>query len=516
MNKPLRRVSVFCLILVAALMLRANWVQVVKADDYATDSHNKRAIYEKYSHPRGDFLVEGKPITSSVKTDDKQYEFLRKYEFGPMYAPVTGYISPFVDKNFLESIDDDILSGKDSRLFVRKVLDTVTNKGTRGGNVALTINAKAQEAAYNGLKDKTGAAVAIDPETGKVLAMVSTPSYDPNVLAQNDRNAVAKAYDQLTLDTDKNRKKPDTNFDPRMPMENRPIRKTYPPGSTFKLITAAAALSENRAKPGDAPRVDLKGADHTLFYPSSNEGLSEKTHPGCVGATLQRALELSCNTVFAQLGTDVGPAKLREQAERFGFNNFGKGEAQKNALYIPSRVVDSKFPAGLDAGGQTMRSAIGQDSVTATPMEMAMVVAGIVNQGRIMKPYVVDELRAQNLSVIEKTQPEVAGTAVSPEVAQQLKDMMVGVVANPGATGAPGAIQGVTVGAKTGTAQQGVANSKPPYAWFVSFAEADGKKVAVAVVIEPDSTGDIERDDIGGGKLAGPIAKAIMEAVVQK
>jgi peptidoglycan glycosyltransferase len=145
-----------------------------------------------------------------------------------------------------------------------------------------------------------------------------------------------------------------------------------------------------------------------------------------------------------------------------------------------------------------------------------MVVAGIVNNGKVMKPYVVDELRSQNLSVIEKTQPELASTAVTAPVAQQLKDMMLGVVNNPDGTGKPAAIPGVAVGGKTGTAQQGANNDKPPFAWFVSFAEANGKKVAVAVVIEPDSTGQIERDDIGGGKLAGPIAKAIMEAVVTK
>ncbi|GCD98315.1 peptidoglycan D,D-transpeptidase FtsI family protein [Embleya hyalina] len=507
MNKPLRRVSVFCLILVAALMLRANWVQVVKADDYANNSHNKRAIYEKYSHPRGDFLVEGKPITSSVKTDDKQYEFLRKYEFGPMYAPVTGFISPFVGKNLLESIDDDILSGKDSRLFVRKVLDTVTNKGTRGGNVALTINAKAQEAAYNGLKDKTGAAVAIDPDTGKVLAMVSTPSYDPNVLAQNDRNAVAKAYDGLTLDTNKKRKTPDTNFDPKMPMDNRALRYTYAPGSTFKLITAAAALSTGQFKPDTVPTVPLSGGK--LFYPNSNQFLPDSHPAECAGASLQKALELSCNTVFASVGQQVTQEKVKAQADAFGFNNFGKGS--QNPLDIPSRAAMSVFPTGLDQG-QLMRSSIGQDSVAATPLQMAMVVAGIANNGKVMKPYVVDELRAQNLSVLEKTQPQVAGEAITPEVAQMLQDMMKGVVDN--GTGKSAQIPGVTVGGKTGTAQHGENNNKNPYAWFVSYAKgADGKKVAVAVVVE-DS--DAERNEISGSGLAGPIAKAIMEAVVKK
>ncbi|MFF7248640.1 peptidoglycan D,D-transpeptidase FtsI family protein [Embleya sp. NPDC008237] len=508
MNKPLRRVSVFCLILIAALMLRANWVQVVKADDYADNKNNRRAAYEKYSHPRGDFLVEGKPITSSVKTDDRQYEYLRKYEFGPMYAPITGYISPFIGSNLLESIEDDILSGKDSRLFVRKVLDTVTNKGTRGGNVALTINAKAQEAAFNGLDGKTGAAVAIDPDTGKVLAMASTPSYDPNVLAQNDRNAVAKAYDGLTLDTSKTRKTPDTNFDPKKPMDNRAIRYTYAPGSTFKLVTAAAALSSGDFKPDTVPNVPLVGGK--LFYPNSTQFLPDSHPTECAGATLQKALELSCNTVFASVGQQLSQEKVKAQADAFGFNNFGKGTNQ-NPLDIPSRVAPSVFPAGLDQG-QLMRSSIGQDSVASTPMQMAMVVAGIVNNGKVMKPYLVDELRAQNLSVLEKTQPQVANQAITPEVAQMLQDMMKGVVEN--GTGKSARIPGVTVGGKTGTAQRGVKNSEPPYAWFVSYAKgADGKKVAVAVVVE-DS--DAERNEVSGSSLAAPIAKAMMEAVVKK
>ncbi|WP_406284586.1 peptidoglycan D,D-transpeptidase FtsI family protein [Embleya sp. NBC_00896] len=505
MNKPLRRVSVFCLILIAALMLRSNWVQVVKADDYANNSHNRRAQYEKYSHPRGDFLVEGKPITGSEKTDDKQYEYLRTYLAGEMYAPVTGYLSPFFGSSLLENLNDDILSGKDNRLFVRKVLDTVTNKGSRGGNVALTINAKAQEAAYNALKDKTGAAVALDPDTGKVLAMVSTPSYDPNVLAQNDNKKVSDAWDALTFNKDEK----DDVFDPRKPMDNRAIRSTYPPGSTFKLITAAAALSEGKAKPNEAPKVPLNG--DTLFYPSSNLGLSEKNHPDCIGATTKKALELSCNTVFAQLGVDVGADKLKEQAEKFGFNNFGKGTGADTALNIPSRVEASLFPGTKD-GGQLMRSSIGQESVAATPMEMAMVAAAIANNGKVMKPYLVDELKAQNLSVIEKTQPALASQAISSEVAAQMKEMMQGVVDD--GTGKPAAIQGVQVGGKTGTAQQGFNNGKKPYAWFVSYAELDGKKVAVAVVVEPDT--EIDRSDIAGGRIAGPIAKAIMEAVVKK
>ncbi|WP_436785805.1 penicillin-binding transpeptidase domain-containing protein [Yinghuangia sp. YIM S10712] len=501
MNKPLRKVSVFCLILVAALMLRSNWIQVVKADEYADHPQNQRAVFEEYSHPRGDFLVDNKPITGSEKTDSKEYTYQRTYVNGPMYAPVTGFKSQTYGSNLLENIEDDILSGEDDRLFVRRVIDVITGKDRRGGNVELTINAAAQEAAFKGLNGKTGAAVAIDPATGKILTMVSTPSYDPSALAVNDtaeRDAAWKSF----------------NEDPAKPMDNRAIRYTYAPGSTFKLITAAAALSSGKYKPDAATNFESP-----MRYENSAQSLTD--HPGaanCRGATLERALEISCNTVFAGVATDLGDEAIKAQAEKFGFNDFGKydftkdGADTKNNLDVPTRVTASVYPTNED-DAQTMRAAIGQQSVQATPLQMAMVVAAIANNGKVMQPSLVNALRSQSLDTIESFQEKQIGEAVSPEVAKQLQDMMVGVVQEGSCPSAK--INGVKVGGKTGTAQRGLNNSSPPYAWFVSFAEVDGKKVAVAVVVE-DPGADVERDDISGCAAASPTAVGIMKAVLGK
>lgn len=501
MNKPLRKVSVFCMILVAALMVRANWIQVVKADDYSGHDKNRRAVYEEYSHPRGDFIVENKAITGSEKTDSKKYEYQRTYVNGPMYAPITGFKSQFYGSNFLEGVENDILNGEDDRLFVRRVIDVITGKDRRGGNVDLTINAKAQEAAFNGLNGKTGAAVAIDPSTGKILAMASTPSYDPNKLAVNDLAAQTAEWDSL---------QPEKN--PSRPMDNRTIRNTYAPGSTFKLVTAAAALSSGKYQPDTATNFESP-----LRYPNSVTSLPDQAgSAACQGSTLKVALERSCNSVFAGIGTELGDEAIKNQAQAFGFNDFGKYDFTKtvdtkNNLTIPTRVSASLYPAN-DEAGATMRASIGQQDVTATPLQMASVVATIVNNGKVMEPYLVSALRSQDLTTIEQRDAKELSQAVSPQVASQLKDMMTGVVEN----GCPTAkIPGVEVGGKTGTAQRGPNNDQRPYAWFVSFAEVDGKKVAVAVVVE-DQEANIERNDISGCRSAAPIAVSMMKAVLGK
>lgn len=499
MNKTIRRASVFCLLLVLALLVRVTWVQAYQGQALADDKHNRRNLIGQFENPLGNIIVGGEAITGSEKTGGKDFGYKRTYVDGPLYAPVTGYKSQFYGSNLLENVEGDILSGDDSRLFVRRVIDVVTGKERRGGNVDLTLDAKAQEAAFNGLDGKTGAAVAIDPATGKILAMVSTPSYDPSKLAVNDKKAQDATWKAL-------------NEDPSKPMDNRAIRYTYPPGSTFKLITAAAALASGKYKP-DQPT----NFPSPIPFPNSLRTLEDQAGPAaCQGTTLKGALEKSCNSVFAGISADLGDDAIKAQAEKFGFNDFGKydftkgGADTKNNLDIPTRANASVFPANNDAGA-TMRAGIGQQSVTATPLQMAMVAAAIANNGTVMQPYLVDSLRSQSLETIEQTSAKKLSQAVDPTVAGQLQDMMVGVVEEGSCQSAK--IPGAKVGGKTGTAQRGFENDQRPYAWFVSFAEMDGKKVAVAVVIE-DS--EAQRDDISGCKSAAPTAVAVMKAVLGK
>ncbi|MBF9068201.1 peptidoglycan D,D-transpeptidase FtsI family protein [Streptacidiphilus fuscans] len=485
MNKPIRRVSVFCLLLVLALMIRANWVQGLDASALNANVHNKRTIIEEYSYPRGDIIVGGQPITKNLLVNGNYYKYRRAYVNGPMYAPVTGFDSQAYGSNLLENVENPILSGTDSRLFIGNTLDMLTGKQKQGGDVVTTIDPKVQQAAWNGLQGKTGAAVALDPTTGAILGLVSVPSYDPTSIAG------------VTSDFAKNW----TNLqnDPNQPMLNRALRQTYPPGSTFKLVTAAAALET-----GQITNIDAStDSPNPYMLPGTTTPLpNEAGDTGCTNASLNTALALSCNTVFGKLGAEIGPSRMLQEAQKFGFNNSN--------LTIPVGVSGSNFDSNMNQA-QTALSSIGQYDTRATPLQMAMVSAAIANNGSLMQPYLVSEERAANNSVVSQWQPKQLSQATTPDVAQQVQNMMINVVQN--GTGTTAQIPGVTVGGKTGTAQHGMNNSDNPYAWFVSWAKgSNGKEIAVAVVVE---NSDTQRGDISGMMLGGPIAKAMMQAYVQ-
>ncbi|GHI06369.1 penicillin-binding protein [Streptomyces cellostaticus] len=488
MNKPLRRIAIFCGLLVLALLIRDNWLQYVKADELRTQTENRRVAIERYANPRGDIIVDGEPITGSVVAKNGDFKYKRTYKNGPMWAPVTGYSSQAFDGSQLEKINDGILTGNDDRLFFRNTLDMITGKQKQGGNVVTTLNAAAQKAAYNGLKERggKGAVVALEPSTGKILALASYPSYDPSSFAGNT-NKDAKAWNSLQK-----------NNNPADPMQNRALRETYPPGSTFKVVTAAAALENGKYTSADQP------TDSPLPWtmPGTTTQLKNEGSIPCKNATMRVALQYSCNTVFGKIGSDLGNDKMLAEAKKFGF------AAEQ---FTPIRSNASVFSSGMNQS-QTALSSIGQYNTAATPLQMAMVASAVANDGKLMKPYMVSELSTHNLDVIEQTKPQELSQPLSTQNAQILQQMMETVVEK--GTGTNAQIGGgVTVGGKTGTAQHGVANSANPYAWFISFAKlSDGSSpVAVAVVIEDESA---NRDDISGGGLAAPIAKDVMKAVI--
>lgn len=485
MNKPIRRVSIFCLVLILALMARANWVQGVQADTLAGNSHNDRNKFDRYAYPRGSIIVSGQPVTKSDFVNGYRYKYKQAWIDGPMYAPVTGFSSQTYGSTQLEAIEDPILAGTDSRLFFRNTLDMLTGKQKQGGDVVTTINAKAQKAAFDGLGDKKGAAVAIDPATGAILALVSTPSYDPSTFAGGDKNVDIKNW--LALQADKNQ-----------PMLNRALLATYPPGSTFKLVTASAAFENGRFQSVD----DKTDTPDPYVLPGTKTELrnDSNTEP-CAGATLKVAMDYSCNTVYGKIGADLGKDKLRAQAEKFGFNN---------KVEIPIPAVPSYFPKNSSPDGTAM-DAIGQHDTRATPLQMAMVAAAIANNGSLMQPYLVEKEQSASLTVISQHSEHQMSQAVSPATAQKLQQLMESVVQN--GTGTKAQIDGLTVGGKTGTAQHGQDNTGLPFAWFVSYAKApNGHQVAVAVVVED---GAASSNEISGGSIAAPIAKDIMTAVLK-
>jgi peptidoglycan glycosyltransferase len=486
MNKPLRRIAIFCGLLVLALLIRDNWLQYVKADALREDPDNRRVLIARYATPRGDIIVNGKSITGHAETTTGDFKYKRTYKDGAMWAPVTGFVSQSYGATQLESLEDGILTGNDDRLFFRNTLDMLTGKPKEGGNVVTTLNAAAQKAAYNGLKKQggKGAVAAIEPSTGKILALASYPSYDPSTIAGGS-NADGEAWKKL-----------DKKNNPDDPMLNRALREVYPPGSTFKVITAAAALENGLYKTAD------EQTDSPLPWtmPGTTTQLKNEGNIPCKNATLRVALQYSCNTVFGKIGSQLGNEKMLEEAKKFGFT-----EEQ----FTPVRSSASVFSDDM-APSEVALSSIGQFNTAATPLQMAMVASAVANNGTLMKPYMVDSLQAPNVDTLEKTEPEKMSEPLSAGNAQILQSMMETVVEK--GTGTTAQIKGVTVGGKTGTAQHGENNSKNPYAWFISYAKVgDSAPVAVAVVVQDDKA---VRENISGSGLAAPIAKSVMEAVI--
>ncbi|KUL26749.1 penicillin-binding transpeptidase domain-containing protein [Streptomyces regalis] len=479
MNKTIRRASVFALLLVFALLVRATWVQFYEGQALANDKDNRRNTIALYSEPLGNIVVGGEAITGSAPTKSGDLAYKRTYTDGALYAAVTGYSSQAYGATQLEGIYQDLLDGSDNRL--KSVMDTITDKRADPGNVITTIDPDVQKAAYDALGGNKGAAVAIDPTTGKILAVVSTPSYDPSKITTGDKDV----WEQLTKSADK-------------PMTNRALRQPLPPGSTFKLVVAAAALED-----GLYSSVDEK-TDSPDPYPlpqSTDKLTNENPSAPCENASIRVALRYSCNNVFGSLAVDLGQDKVRAMAEKFGFND----EEQD----VPVRAYTSVYPSGMD-GAQTALSGIGQFDVTATPLQMAMVSAAIANDGKLVSPHMVSQITDGGGDVLENYD-DSAGTEeiISSDTAEQLQSAMQTVVEK--GTGTNAQISGATVGGKTGTAQHGENNSKTPYAWFTSYGKADGKEVAVAVVVEQSNAA---RSEVSGNGLAAPVAKKVMEAAL--
>jgi penicillin-binding protein A len=487
-NKPIRTMAIACLALFLALLLNSTYLQYIRADELNSRNDNKRVRDAEFSRERGAILVRGTSVAESVPVDD-QFEFQRRYPQPLKYGHLTGYYSYTYGRNAVELTQNDILSGSDPRLFVNRVVDMFGNTQPKGGDVTLTINPQAQNAAYDGLRalggpNIKGSVVALDPSTGAILAMVSSPAYNPNDLSSHRLSAISEAWKKL-------------NDDPARPMLNRGIQEVFPPGSTFKLVTAAAALSSGQYTP-----QSMVPGTATLDLPLTDNVLPNVTGTNCGGdrVTLTQALMVSCNTAFGWLGMELGDDALREQAEKFGFGDRYLTDLNGQAV--------SRFPADADEP-QTAYSAIGQFDVASTPLQMAMVTAGIANGGTVMRPYLVDEIRSPNLDVLDKANPEPYRSAVSSSVARDLTQMMIETVDSGTATTAQ--ISGIKVAGKTGTAQTSA--DRNPYAWFVSFAPADNPQVAVAVLVEDAG---VERNAITGSGLAAPIAKRVMEAVINR
>ena len=489
MNTSLRRISMAFMGLVVLLLGNVTLTQVFRADGLRSDPRNQRVLLDEYSRQRGQITASGQLLAYSVATSGR-YRYLRVYPDPFAYAPVTGFYSLRFSSSGLERAEGPVLNGSDQRLFGRRLADFFTGRDPRGGNVDTTIVPRVQLAAWQAMSRGCpdgcrGSVVALDPATGKVLAMVSAPSYDPNLLASHDTDAQGEVWRQL-------------RDDPESPLTNRAIAERYPPGSTFKVITAAAALESG------LPDTEPLTAAARIPLPDSTLSLENYGGEPCgpaPAAPLREAFEKSCNTAFVELGLRLGGDTLRRTAEAFGFDSPQPP--------IPLQVAESTVGPLPDAAAVGM-SAMGQKDVAVTPLQNAMVAAAIANSGVAMQPYLVESLEGPDLSAVAETAPRPQRRAVSAQVAAKLTDLMI---AAEKFTQQDGAIPGVQIASKTGTAEHGTdPRNTPPHAWYIAFAPAQNPRVAVAVLVEDGG----DRLSATGGALAAPIGRATIAAALQE
>ncbi|NUS74538.1 MAG: penicillin-binding protein 2 [Corynebacteriales bacterium] len=477
MNAPLRRVAIAIFVLFGLLFANLNYVQYIRGDELRNDPRNRRVALSEYSTQRGAIVVDGAAVASVEKTKGP-LKYLRTYPAGELYAHTTGYKSPIYGESSVESAEESMLNGTDDRLFVRRVSDMLTGRKAKGANVVLTLEPDVQKAAFDALAGQKGAVVALDPRTGAVLASVSGPTYDPNPLASHDEDVAEKAWR-------------DYNNDPNKPMLNRALNETYPPGSTFKVVMTAAALKEGYTADTQVPSPLQYTPEQTTKHIQNYNGRS------CGGSevSLKQALTVSCNTSYAMLANELGADKVRDQAREFGFED--------KELRCPTRVSESKLGPMSDPPALA-QSGIGQRDVRMTPLQGAMIASAAANDGELKKPYLVSEIQAPDVSIISKTRVETMSEPMSSSQAKELREMMNSVVDN--GTGTAAQIDGVEVGGKTGTAEDG--DARQDHEWFIGYAIVDGTPVAaVAVVLENAGTSSAEAADIAGTVMESIVAQ---------
>jgi penicillin-binding protein A len=483
--------------MMVVLLANDTYVQVIEAHSLATNSLNQRRLINEYSTQRGMIMAaNGQVLATSVATNDA-YKFLRQYPGGSPYADVTGFYSMNYGAGGTENAENTVLDGTDDKLFVQRLSNLITGRTPQGGNIQLTIDPKIQNAAYSTLTKNgfTGAAVAIQPSTGQILAMTSTPSYDPSGLGSHDDTTQTKTWSGA-------------NAGDPAPMMNQPVNAAYQPGSTFKLVVATSALSnhvsdENTPNLPSDPKITLPGTSATL------SNFDNETCPESVNGqvSMKTAIAYSCNTAFATLAGKVGAPALSAQAAKFGFG-------QK--LSIPLSVTPSCV--GPVTGGNCLnipngtpglfQSGIGQLDVQETPLQDAMIAATIANGGKEMYPQLVKSILGPDLSTVQGFSSKVLNDDVmSGDVSAQLTDMMLSAEQHAGTANKN---PGVQIASKTGTAEHGTSpKDTQPYGWYVAFAP--NKDIAVAVVVT--AGGSLDAATVGA-KVAGPVGRAMINAGV--
>jgi peptidoglycan glycosyltransferase len=483
-SRQIQRLGLALMALFVALFAQLNYVQVVRADKLNHDPRNTRAATRDFARPRG-FIqaADGAVVATSAPVDDV-FKRRRQYPEGELFAHISGYFSFTFGTEGVEKTYNDELAGRDLNVRLKRIQDIP--KALSGGdqsvsNVSLTMSKRMQQVARDALGPRRGSVVAIDPKTGALLAMWSFPSFDPNPFADHSQQVVQDAWKRLQADA-------------AQPLLPRSYRRRYPPGSTFKVVTAAAVLDR---------QPDLATKNYPVLAQLDLPGSTKKLPNfggGRCGGTLPQLLKVSCNTGFGQIGLDLGPEKLVAEANAFGFRTHPPlDQPAVAASFFPDVPSFARNKPALAL------SAIGQQDVSATPLEMALVAAGIGNAGVAMKPHVMAEIRDTEGRRLRGYEPQPWLTMTSPQTAAAVRDMMIGVV--EGGTATRAAIPGVRVAGKTGTAQT---TGNDAHVWFIGFAPADDPRVAVAVIVESQPG----VSEATGGRVAAPIARTVMQAAL--
>lgn len=483
MNKQIRRLGVGLLACYVVLFVQLNVLQLVRADSYNANPLNTRQVVRDFSRPRGVIqTADGVILAQSLPVDDR-YQFQREYPTGDLFAGITGYFAFNFGSDGVERSYNDVLAGRTDaqRVFTWRSLfeDVITT-----ADVTVSLRADAQQVARDQLGDRPGTVVALDPRDGAILAAWSFPSYDPNPLASHDFEA-AEVARQALLDA------------PGNPLSPAFYRERYFPGSTFKVVTASAGLESGQVTP-ESPSYPVT----TSYTPPLTTKPIQNFGGAACGGTLFNILRVSCNTAFAQMGVDLGPEVMVSEAQAYGFNAKPPIDlpAPASSFFPPVSFFFQNTPA-------LAQSAIGQNDVQATPLEMAMVASAVANRGVIQQPHVMQEVRNSDGDVIDRGAARFWQRPLSEANAQIMRDAMIEVVQRGTATRMQ--IPGILVGGKTGTAQLG---TDPPrsHAWVIGFAPADNPRVAIAVVV----LGQEGASEQTGGRVAAPIAKAVMETIL--
>ncbi|GIE80971.1 penicillin-binding protein A [Actinoplanes philippinensis] len=494
MNAPLRRAGVVILVLFALIFGKLNWVQAYKADEYRNDARNKRVQIAEYERPRGVIQAAGGETVAQNTETEGELKYQRIYPKKEIYAPVLGYKPVNLSAVGVEQFENDILSGSSDKLFADRLSDMFTGDKTGGGNIVLSLIPRAQEVAWKQMTNNQrgvtkGAAVAIDPNTGAIQAMVSMPSYNPNPLASHDDKVAFEAYKKLDADKDQ-------------PLLNRAVANTLPPGSTFKVLISAAALENGYNVDSEIPAGGVYQEGGATIKNAEDEICPDSE------VTLKTALTQSCNTGYAKLGVKLGRDVVIDTAKKWGFEDealhVGDLEAADKGLPVAaSRTGPIANEDGTVDKSALAQSSIGQRDVRMTPLQGALIAATVANNGTQMRPYLVQQQLDADRRTIYTANPKPLRQPTSSGVAEGLKEMMISVVEN--GTGKSAQISGFTVGGKTGTAD--TSEGANPHGWFIGFAyDEDGKAVsAVCVMLENVPGGHASGE---AARIAGLIMKA--------